>query len=162
MVAAGTGEALPGRSALAVRADQRCLITGEEPGSRRGAGRESEAAVVLVEPQDSTTCGEGKGRCFVHAQAGRPGSVSAGNTARSTLVAVRGDRVRALQHVLYRAAKADPDRRFHSLRDKVYREDVLWRAWIAERPQTARRASTGITSLTPALCSPMAASPTTR
>jgi len=38
-----------------------------------------------------------------------------------------------LQHVLYRAAKADPGRRFHSLRDKVYREDVLWRAWIAVR-----------------------------
>jgi group II intron reverse transcriptase/maturase len=38
-----------------------------------------------------------------------------------------------LQHVLYRAAKADPNRRFHSLRDKIYREDVLWRAWIAVR-----------------------------
>ncbi len=59
--------------------------------------------------------------------------MSAGVTARSTLAAVRGDRVRALQHVLYRAAKADPKRRFHSLRDKVYREDVLWRAWIAVR-----------------------------
>jgi len=38
-----------------------------------------------------------------------------------------------LQHVLYRAAKADPNRRFHALRDKVYREDVLQRAWIAVR-----------------------------
>jgi RNA-directed DNA polymerase len=38
-----------------------------------------------------------------------------------------------LQHVLYRAAKADPSRRFHALRDKIYREDVLWRAWIAVR-----------------------------
>jgi retron-type reverse transcriptase len=38
-----------------------------------------------------------------------------------------------LQHVLYRAARADPKRRFHSVRDKVYREDVLWRAWIAVR-----------------------------
>jgi len=35
--------------------------------------------------------------------------------------------------VLYRAAKADPGRRFHALRDKVYREDVLWRAWYAVR-----------------------------
>ena len=59
--------------------------------------------------------------------------MSAGNTARSTLAAVHGDRVRALQHVLYRAAKADPNRRFHALRDKIYREDVLWRAWIAVR-----------------------------
>jgi RNA-directed DNA polymerase len=38
-----------------------------------------------------------------------------------------------LQHVLYRVAKADPNRRFHALRDKVYREDVLWRAWLAVR-----------------------------
>jgi RNA-directed DNA polymerase len=35
-----------------------------------------------------------------------------------------------LQHSLYRAAKADPGRRFHALRDKVYRRDVLWRAWV--------------------------------
>src|ERR671912_1485379 len=43
------------------------------------------------------------------------------------------DPVRALQHALYRAAKADPNRRFHALRDKVYRRDVLWRAWVAVR-----------------------------
>jgi RNA-directed DNA polymerase len=43
------------------------------------------------------------------------------------------DPVRALQHVLYRAAKADPGRRFHSLWDKILRRDVLWRAWIAVR-----------------------------
>jgi RNA-directed DNA polymerase len=35
-----------------------------------------------------------------------------------------------VQHALYRAAKADPGRRFHALRDKVYRRDVLWRAWV--------------------------------
>src|SRR5438094_4056236 len=40
------------------------------------------------------------------------------------------DPVRALQHVLYRAAKADSGRRFHALRDKVFRRDVLWRAWV--------------------------------
>ena len=38
-----------------------------------------------------------------------------------------------MQHVLYRSAKADPGRRFHALRDKVYREDVLQRAWYAVR-----------------------------
>jgi hypothetical protein len=38
-----------------------------------------------------------------------------------------------LQHALYRAAKANPRRRFHALRDKVYREDVLQRAWHAVR-----------------------------
>ena len=29
------------------------------------------------------------------------------------------DKVRALQHTLYRTAKADPGRRFHALWDKV-------------------------------------------
>ena len=43
------------------------------------------------------------------------------------------DPVRALQHALYRAAKADPGRRFHALYDKVRRRDVLQRAWAAVR-----------------------------
>jgi RNA-directed DNA polymerase len=34
-----------------------------------------------------------------------------------------------LQYALYRAAKADPGRRFHALFDKVHRRDVLERAW---------------------------------
>jgi RNA-directed DNA polymerase len=38
-----------------------------------------------------------------------------------------------LQHALYRAAKADPGRRFHALWDKVFRRDVLWRAWAMVR-----------------------------
>jgi hypothetical protein len=51
------------------------------------------------------SAGSGKGSCFVRAQAEVPGSVSAGVTARSTRRAVGGDRVRALRHALYRAAK---------------------------------------------------------
>ena len=43
--------------------------------------------------------------------------MSAGS-ARSTLATVGNDRTRALQHELYRAAKADPTRRFHALFDK--------------------------------------------
>jgi RNA-directed DNA polymerase len=53
--------------------------------------------------------------------------------ASSAAVGSRKDPVRALQHALYRSAKADPGRRFHALRDKVYRRDVLWRAWVAVR-----------------------------
>ena len=43
------------------------------------------------------------------------------------------DPVRAVQHALYRAAKVDSGRRFHSLWDKILRRDVLWRAWITVR-----------------------------
>jgi group II intron reverse transcriptase/maturase len=55
-------------------------------------------------------------------------SASPAASGRSAL-----DPVRALQHTLYRAAKADPGRRFHALWDKVLRRDVLWRAWVAVR-----------------------------
>jgi len=43
------------------------------------------------------------------------------------------DKVRELQRTLYRAAKADPERRFHALYDKVHRRDVLERAWESVR-----------------------------
>jgi group II intron reverse transcriptase/maturase len=66
-------------------------------------------------------------------------------SARSTLAAVGGDRVRALQHALYRAAKADPTRRFHALFDKVYRSDVLDRAWEQVR---RNRGAAGIDHIT--------------
>ncbi|MDO8691526.1 MAG: group II intron reverse transcriptase/maturase [Dehalococcoidia bacterium] len=39
------------------------------------------------------------------------------------------DAARQLQRALYRAAKASTTRRFHALYDKVYREDILERAW---------------------------------
>ena len=46
---------------------------------------------------------------------------------------IPADPVRALQHALYRAAKADPGRRFHALANKVCRRDVLQRAWVMVR-----------------------------
>jgi RNA-directed DNA polymerase len=39
------------------------------------------------------------------------------------------DKVQTLQRALYRAAKANATRRFHALYDKVYRADILARAW---------------------------------
>jgi RNA-directed DNA polymerase len=58
---------------------------------------------------------------------------------------VPADPVRALQHALYRAAKADPGRRFHALYDKACRRDVLWRAWVAVR---ANKGAPGIDKIT--------------
>jgi RNA-directed DNA polymerase len=55
------------------------------------------------------------------------------------------DKVRELQRALYRAAKADPERRFHALYDKVHRSDVLERAWALVR---ANRGAAGIDRIT--------------
>jgi RNA-directed DNA polymerase len=87
---------------------------------------------------DNTTGGDGKGRCFADAQClWRRGLVSAAKASPATLGSGRGvpapRPVRALQHALYRAAKADPGRRFHALFDKVCRRDVLQRAWVVVR-----------------------------
>lgn len=57
-------------------------------------------------------------------------AVSASPTASGSTAV---DPVRALQHALYWAAKADPGRRFHALWDKILRRDVLWRAWVTVR-----------------------------
>jgi len=55
--------------------------------------------------------------------------------------AAKQDKVRELQRTLYRAAKADPGRRFHALYDKVHRRDVLERGWELVR---ANRGAAGI------------------
>ena len=55
--------------------------------------------------------------------------------------AIEQDKVRELQRTLYRAAKAEPGRRFHALYDKVSRRDVLERAWELVR---ANKGAAGI------------------
>jgi RNA-directed DNA polymerase len=51
------------------------------------------------------------------------------------------ENTRALQRVLYRSAKQQPDRKFHALYDKVARSDVLARAFSEVR---ARKGAPGV------------------
>ncbi len=54
-------------------------------------------------------------------------------------------RVSELQQSLYRAAKADSARRFHSLYDKVYRTDLLTEAWNTVRANKGAAGADGKT-----------------
>jgi RNA-directed DNA polymerase len=71
--------------------------------------------------------------------------VSARLRARSTARADGLDASRALQRVLYRSAKQQPDRRFHALFDKVARSDILFRAWDEVR---RNRGAPGVDGMT--------------
>ena len=59
-----------------------------------------------------------------------PQGRSAELSARSISRVEGVDAFQALQRVLYRSAKQDPERRFHALYDKLTRRDVMWRAWV--------------------------------
>ena len=65
--------------------------------------------------------------------------------ARSTAKADGLDTSRALQRVLYRSAKQQPDRRFHALFDKVARGDILFRAWDEVRANRGAPGADGVT-----------------
>ena len=71
--------------------------------------------------------------------------MSARMRARSTARADGLDASRALQRVLYRSAKQQPDRRFHALFDKVARSDILFRAWDEVRANRGAPGADGVT-----------------
>ena len=43
------------------------------------------------------------------------------------------EKVRQLQRKLWVCAKQSKTRRFHALYDRIYRSDVLWKAWVRVR-----------------------------
>jgi len=98
--------------------------------------------------RDDTAPPDAKGPCFINADVWCEGSRSVtegldqprtpegpqgGSAALSARSVSRVEGVsafQALQRVLYRSAKQDPERRFHALYDKLTRRDVMWRAWV--------------------------------
>ena len=93
------------------------------------AQRESEGIVVPKKAATNNAAG-GKGPCGGRAgEAGKREGMS--GTARTNDPGDRKgiEKVRRLRIRLWRAAKRQPERRFHALYDRIYRSDVLWEAW---------------------------------
>jgi RNA-directed DNA polymerase len=55
------------------------------------------------------------------------------------------EKIRSLQRKLYRAAKAEPTRRFHQLYDKVYRWDILVHAYRLAKSAAGAPGVDGVT-----------------
>jgi len=55
------------------------------------------------------------------------------------------DKVRELQRKLYVCAKKSKTRRFHALFDRIYRGDVLWKAWMRVR---SNKGAAGVDEIT--------------
>ena len=105
------------------------------------AQRESEGIVVPGIGVKKNAPG-GKGPCGGRAgEAGKREGMS--GTARTNDPGGRKDidKVRRLRIRLWKAAKRQPERRFHALYDRIHRSDVLWEAWRRVR---SRKGSAGV------------------
>ncbi len=85
-------------------------------GSGARAGKESEAAVVPLEPDRQQNDGRWEGP-LLHQRVSEHGW---DGECRKAMTA-KYKTTQELQRTLYRAVKADPERRFHGLHDKVHR-----------------------------------------
>ena len=91
-------------------------------GTPRGAGRAGRVADGLVLPRMPGNAGGGKEPWF-ESDAERGEGMATGESLAGP------ESVRKLQTVLHAKAKEEPERRFHALVDKVWREDCLSEAW---------------------------------
>jgi group II intron reverse transcriptase/maturase len=103
------------------------IDSGEEAlGIRQGAEvrgqleRESDGAIVPVDPEDNTTSGEGRAPAVRDFGEGRESALRKLGSA---------ERVQDLQKKLGAKAKAEAGFRFYALYDKIYRWDVLEESW---------------------------------
>ena len=55
------------------------------------------------------------------------------------------DKTQQLQRKLYLAAKGSRNRRFHALYDRIFRSDILWRAWQEVRANGGVAGMDGVT-----------------
>jgi RNA-directed DNA polymerase len=84
----------------------------------------------------------GKGPCGGYGSSGGKREGMAGKSGPNHPVRRKpDDKVRQLQRCLCAAAKRQPGRRFHALKDRIYRSDVLWEAWRRVR---SKRGSAGV------------------
>ena len=95
-------------------------------GTPRGAGRAGRVADGLVLPRMPGNAGGGKEPWF-ESDAERGKGMATGESLPGP------EKVRRLQTVLHAKAKEEPDRRFHALIDKVWREDFLAEVWRRAR-----------------------------
>ena len=91
-------------------------------GTPRGADRAGRVAEGLAVPRRPGNAGGGKEPWF-ESDTERGKGVTTGENLTGS------EKVRELQTVLHAKAKKEPDRRFHALIDKVWREDFLAEAW---------------------------------